>query len=209
MKIIQMSVLNPLEKLAAAFILLSIKVVLLNPPEHLQLPSEVSALIQEWDAENSLRKRRTFKVRPEAILYLCQRSSQPVEESNQGEIQEHLEANLQASSYWKEVMKPYMKKTDRKREEFYDTFFSQSTHDIPDEWSLADREKSHGRGLGKSKEVAFKQFINATFQRSTVAGIWNFNDLHKSLEYTEECINPCTIHLPLNQSRKQFEIMSA
>jgi hypothetical protein len=210
MKIIQNSVLNPLEKLASAFTLICLECLeLSSSPQKIQLPSEVSALIQEWDAENSMRKRRAFKVRPEAILYMCKRSSQPVEESNEEEIQENLEVNLLESPYWKGVMMPYMKKTDRKREEFYDIFFSQSMHDIPDEWSLADREKSHGRGLGKSKELAFKQFVNATFQRSRVAGIWNSNDLHKSLEYSKESMKPCVIYLPLKQSRKQFEIMSA
>jgi hypothetical protein len=207
---IQASTVSTIEKLAAAFTLVSIQETVLSSPDHYELPSELSLLIQEWDAENSLRKRRAFKVRPEAITYLCERSSQPVEESNECDIQEHLEETLLASFYWKGVMKPYIKKTDRKREEFYDIFFSQSMHDIPDEWSLADREKSHGRGLGKSKAVAFKQFLNATFQRSTVAGIWNSNDLHKSLEYSEEeSMKPCVIHLPLKQSRKQFEIITA
>ena len=212
-KTIQVSILTPVEKLAVAFTVLACQDqlnLLSIPLEKIQLPVELQATIQDWDAENSMRKRRVFKVRPEAITYLCARSLQPIEESNEGEIKENLEATLLASSYWKGVMKPYIKKTDRKREEFYDIFFSQSIDDIPDEWSLADREKSHGRGLGKSKAVAFKQFINATFQRSTITGIWNSKDLHRSLEYSEEeSIKPYVIHLPLKQSRKKFEIMSA
>ena len=198
---------------AAAFTFLCLDeaswVASLSPLASTTLPSEVEEAIQEWDAENSMRKRRVFKVRSEAIVYLCERSSQPVEESNEGEIQENLEASLLASPYWKSVIKSksYMK-TDRKREEFYDTFFTQSMHDIPDEWSLADREKSHGRGLGKSKELAFKHYINATFQRSMPIGIWNcYNSLgHQTIPYCEGPANQCVIHLPLNRSVKQFEI---
>ena len=210
-KTIQESVLTPLEKLATAFTVACQEEdnLVSSPLEEAQLPVELQAAIQEWDAENSIRNRRVFKVRPEAITYLCERSSQPVEESNEAEIQENLEATLLASPYWKSVMKAYMKKTDRKREEFYDIFFSQSTHDIPDEWSSQDREKSHGRGLGKSRKQAFKQFINATFQRSRITGIWNCCDWKDLEEYTsQEDINSYRIDLPLKQSRKQFEIMS-
>jgi len=211
LKIVEESVLNCIEKRAAAFTLLACQdqVNLLSRPlEEIQMPIELVAAIQEWDDENSMRKRRVFKVRPEAISYLCKRSSQPVDESNEAEIQENLEVTLLASPYWKGVMRPYIKKTDRKREEFYDTFFSQSIHDIPDEWSLVDREKSHGRGLGKSKEQAFKQFINATFQRSTVIGIWNCCDWKNLEEYSSQ-ENTYRIDLPLKQSRKQFEIILA
>ena len=203
--------LNELEKRAAAFVLVTLDDARYGnsqAPLKCIITDECRDAIQGWDAENCMRARRVYKVRYDAILYLCERSFQPVEESNESEIQDQLESTLLASSYWKNVMKPYMK-TERKREQFYDTFFSYLTHDIPDEWSLSDREKSHGRGLGKTKEQAFKQFIRSTFQRSTTLGIWNCDistlripDKETDLE---KDITKCPIQL--TPIKKIFEIL--
>lgn len=203
--------LNELEKRAAAFVLVTLDDARYRnsqAPLKCIITDECRDAIQGWDAENCMRARRVYKVRYDAILYLCERSFQPVEESNESEIQDQLESTLLASSYWKNVMKPYMK-TERKREQFYDTFFSYLTHDIPDEWSLSDREKSHGRGLGKTKEQAFKQFIRSTFQRSTTLGIWNcdISTLRIPDKETdiEKDIPKCPIQL--TPIKKVFEIL--
>ena len=220
------SQLSDVEKRAAAFTLVSLDGPYMNASliplsTNQVLPIELQEAIDTWDAEDSLRKRRVFKVRYEAILYLCQRSSQPVSESSEPEIQQDLEKSLVASSYWQQVLNTHIKPkkgeaTDRNIEEFYDTFFNYKLHDIPDEWSLADREKSHGRGLGKSDEQAKKQFIDTTVQRSTTLGLWNskvgssysmlanlnwptlYDELHGS------CFE--SLSLPITPQQKQFEI---
>ena len=136
------------------------------------LPSELIDTIASWDAEDSLRKRRAYKVRYEAITHLCARSQQPISESNESDIQDGLEKTLLASPYWHDTISKSMA-TDLKRESFYDTFFPCTLHDIPDEWSRTDREKSHGRGLGKTEDEARRHFIHATIQRSETLGLWN------------------------------------
>ena len=216
------SQLSDVEKRAAAFTLVSLDGPILNAsliPPISTLPTELVAVIESWDAEDSLRKRRVFKVRYEAITYLCDRSSQPVSESSECDIQENLEKSLVESSYWQEVLRTHMKSikgfpTDRNIEEFYDIFFSYKLHDIPDEWSLADREKSHGRGLGKTDEQAMKQFINTTVQRSTTLGLWNstISSTVPSFDWTTQyndlqlqCLD--ALQMPITPLQKQFEIL--
>lgn len=215
------SKLTPIEQRAAAFVLVSLDTVkwsatlvtLSNT-----IPTELLESIDSWDAEDSLRKRRIFNVRSEAILYLCQRSSQPVEESNESEIQNNLDETLKSSNYWQGVLKPYMKGGDWKsnalKEKFYDVFFNYKIYDIPDEWSLSDREKSHGRGLGKTDSVALKQFLHHTFQRSETLGLWDYNldtITLNSLNFTQiysDLYLPCSksLDIPLKATTKVFEI---
>jgi len=205
--------LSDVERRAAAFTLVSLDGPIMNAalvPLSRNLPIELQEAIDTWDAEDSLRKRRVFKVRYEAILYLCQRSFQPVSESSEPEIQENLEKSLLASSYWQEKLQSL---TDRAKEEFYDTFFNYKLHDIPDEWSLSDREKSHGRGLGKSHEKAREQFINTIVQRSTTLGLWNSTrTIVPSLDWTTVYTDlqvPCfeAIQTPITPVQKQFEVV--
>jgi hypothetical protein len=142
-----------------------------------QIPSELLKMIDEWDSEESMRKRRVYSIRPEAITYICERSSIPSKKSTDADIKANLESLLLQSSYWQLVLEDYMSdsawKSDRYREMFYDTYFPYAYDDIPDEWSAADREKSHGLGLGKTYTVALRQYINAILQRSQSVGIWN------------------------------------
>jgi len=174
--------LSDVEQRAAAFILVSMD------PHHwkaanvevaaMELPRELQALIDEWDSEESLRKRRVYPIRPESMLYLCGRSEQPVGESNESEIQYGILDTLKESPYWSNVLSEYMDdtnswKSDLHHEMFYGTYFPQVIDDIPDEWSAADREKSHGRGLGRfDKAVAVQRFLNVSLQRTESIGLW-------------------------------------
>lgn len=174
--------LSDVEQRAAAFILVSMD------PHHWQkanvelaamdLPRELQELVDEWDSEESLRKRRVYAIRSESMLYLCGRSEQPVGESNESEIQYELLGTLKESPYWSNVLSEYMDdtntwKSDLHHEMFYETYFPQVIDDIPDEWSLADREKSHGRGLGRSdKAAAVQRFLNVSVQRTESIGLW-------------------------------------
>lgn len=210
---IRTSVLTDVEKRAAVCGLLTLRPAIVVLPDG-TLPIELAQAIAAWDAEDSLRKRRVFKVKPEAITYSCQRSSQPVSESNELEIQDDLEKTLVSSPYWQEVLKSQMKSTkmtdkktvEREREKFYEVFFP---CDIPDEWSSADREKSHGRGLGKTDEQACNQYVHATVHGSTTLGLWNSilpSDV-SSLDWPTLYSKLHTIQLPIKSITKEFTIV--
>jgi hypothetical protein len=169
------------ERLASAFVLVSINDeiwILANSTfQQRSIPKEFKEKLDTWDSESSLRKRREFKVRPEAITYICARSTMQTSESSEYDIGNNLESTLRQSPYWQSVLEDYQVnddwKSDRYKEMFYNTYFPYAVDDIPDEWSSADREKSHGRGHGKIKAIALRQYINAIFHNSQSLGIWD------------------------------------
>ena len=169
------------ERLASAFVLVSINEEIWATANTIfqqrPIPQELKYKLDSWDSETSLRKRREFKVRPEAMTYICERSTMSTNETTEYDICENLESTLSSSPYWQSVLEDYQIneywKTERYKEMFYNTYFPYAEDDIPDEWSSADREKSHGRGHGKTNVVALRQYINAIFQNSQSLGIWD------------------------------------
>lgn len=166
------------ESLALAFILVSldeITWITSQDPVENKIPSEVSQAIAEWNSEKQIRKRRAVKPRVEALIYLTARSEQSPYDSSESEIQDGLLDALLKSEYWQRILEGFMIqgstwKSERHKELFYDTYFPQ---DIPDEWSLVDREKSHGRGLGKTLEQGRSRFIQLTLHYSKSIELWN------------------------------------
>lgn len=163
---------------AAAFVLVSLTnetlanslIPLTRPP----LASEVARAIEEWDAEESIRKRRAYKIRPEAIS-LCERATLPVRTTTKGDIEIELEKSLKISHCWQEILSDYEEdgvwKSDQYKEMFYNTYFPWLKDDIPDEWSTHDKEQSHGYGFGKTEEVVLRQSINNMLNKMNKACI--------------------------------------
>jgi hypothetical protein len=80
--------------------------------------------------------------------------------TNIEEIREPLTA-LHGSPYWDTIAAEFggwkpIYKNDASKEAFYDLYFPD---DIPDEWSAADQEKSHGRGFSVD-EAVHRQFMS-------------------------------------------------
>ena len=140
------------------------------------VPSEILSTVSEWDEENSIRKRRSLTIRPEAITYTCERSSLPMKESALIDIQYNLEDNLTKSYCWQIILDDYMEhgqwKSDTYKEMFYNTYFSYPSDDIPDEWPSKDKELSHGRGLGKTAEVALRQHLSYMLRNKSCLGAY-------------------------------------
>jgi hypothetical protein len=85
--------------------------------------------------EGNLREQRAYKI-PEGCLYGMTwrgRGGDSTEELRDLSLE-----TLKASPYWRRLCDS---------EEFWDTYFPWTSVDHPDEWSLADREKSHGGPL--------------------------------------------------------------
>jgi hypothetical protein len=141
----------------------------------------------------------------------------PTSESTDDEIMMGLEQALLESPYWSTVLTQFHTGrewiSDDKKEAFYDLYFE---HDIPDEWSLADKEKSHGRGLGRSVELGQKRFLETIFQRSKILGIWvqpntvKFDIQWNLDEFYEACYDACKDavdrHFPLEPVRRSFDL---
>ena len=140
------------------------------------LPSELSEVVEEWDSEESLKKCRRVAIRGEALLYTCQRSQVPCNQTISDDIESSLQENLYVSPCWQAILEDYQEgnawKSDRYKEMFYDTYFP-ATDDIPDEWSLKEKHISHGHGLGKSQEAALRLYINSMLRNKSCIGVWN------------------------------------
>jgi hypothetical protein len=168
-------------KLAASLVLVTIPENFLEAsiaePKVLAPPAELLNAVLDWDQEESIRKRRCFPIRPEAITYTCERSSIPVKESVLNDIQHGLEQSMKSSPCWQIILEDYMDdntkwKNDIYKEMFYDTYFPGGSDDIPDEWPSKDKELSHGRGLGKSIEVALKQYVGYMLRNKSCLGAY-------------------------------------
>jgi hypothetical protein len=115
---------------------------------------ELDEEAKEWLKERSgLRKTdRVFEI-PYMCLYgMTIRGSLSQKETTLSEIR-NIESNLLQGGWWLERLKTEYSElaTDEDRERFYDTEFPE---DIPDEWPLADQQKSHGCGAAVADGVA-------------------------------------------------------
>jgi hypothetical protein len=202
------------ENLAAAYVLVSLdEITWVSSQKALQndIPKEVQEAIDDWQSESSMRKRRALKPKPEAIMYLTSRSEQTPYVSSEPDIQLELITSLKASEYWRCILEHYMTdglvnwKSDEYKEAFYDTYFKD---DIPDEWSLSSREMSHGRGLGKTIELARARFIYHTLQRSKSLELWNskFKEIDCTMDWSNLYSRKPEIELPIKPLKKVFDI---
>ena len=183
--------------------------------------SELITGISEWDSQESIRKRRVYKIRPEAINFWCSRSSIPVSDSLLNDIECNLEICLRGSHCWKTILEDYEDngswKSDKFKEMFYNTYFPWINDDIPDEWPLKDKELSHGRGLGKKSDIGLRHFVNSALSQKSCIGFYTplriteRDTLPKTLDWDyiynsmiDECSNTLKSALPFRPIRKEF-----
>lgn len=204
------------ENLAAAYVLVSLdEVVWISSQKELEntIPKEVQEAINDWQSEKSMRKRRAIKPKSEALLYLTDRSEQTPYVSSEPDIQMGLLENLKQSEYWSCILEHYMEdgltgwKSDEHHEKFYELYFP---NDIPDEWSLESREMSHGRGLGKTIDIARTRFIHHTLQRSKSLELWNsqFKEIDCTMDWSNLYSVKPLFQLPLKPVKKNFVILT-
>ena len=215
---------DPIQRRAAAFCVACLNEERWTPTQVLLGPNafgiqlETIRLMQEWNEIDKLRSQRIFAVRPEAITHVCQRSSLSTQVSTEEDIMETLETTLWESPYWNEIMKEYVLELEdgfswassSHKEAFYDTYFTYPG-DIPDEWSIADRAKSHGRGLGKSELVAKRQYLcSGTVRNTKTLSFWEplvfkeDDDLIFDVSLYDTFPGLCTFEFPLKPIRKEF-----
>lgn len=195
----------------------------LEPLNLTKVPSEIQSMVDDLDSELSLKRRRAFKIRPESMVG-CARTVLSTNQSNFKDIELDLEENLKRSPCWQLILEEYMEpdytwKSDFYKEMFYNSYFPHCVDDIPDEWSLKDKEQSHGRGLGKTAQLATYQYINNMLRNKTCIGVYSsiqhvisspLNSLDWDSIYDElhaECKAHLEAKMPMQPSKKVFELM--
>jgi hypothetical protein len=149
-------------------------------------------LVDEWSSLEGRRERRIFAIRAEACFIGTKRGEMSRDTSNLGEIREPLTA-LHGSPYWDTIAEEFggwkpIYKQDASKEAFYELYFPD---DIPDEWSLADQEKSHGRGFFIEEDREARHRMNL-YGKSPSLGL---------VSWTHEAIQ-CGIDLSLYETRQ-------
>ena len=151
--------------------------------------SEVEAARAEWEPLIGRRARRQYPIPHECLYWLTERGSKTVYETSEKLLRGSLERpeKLWGSTYWDSVADTVggweaVREEPEVRMAFYDQYFPDDT---PDEWSTAEREKSHGRGAVQPGAVpSAERFLRSWFGKLPSAVIWNgFDDACKGLAH--------------------------
>jgi hypothetical protein len=127
--------------------------------------------IAEWDKECGRITHRRYTI-PVRCLYGKTRRGTMKWTTTTVKYLGQLEEGIKECPFWQEAMSEYVTthgvwKSDDMREAFYDRHFPD---DIPDEWSKAEKNKSHGDGvLGPNEPITL-----AKWSRCFFAGVSRF-----------------------------------
>jgi hypothetical protein len=143
-----------------------------------ELLKEVTDALKEWQPLLGRRLRRIYKIPSGALYWMCERGrTVSVYDTNIKELIGRVEKSsaLWGSKFWDTVAGELggwsaIKTNDSIRETFYDTYFPD---DIPDEWSVADQEKSHGAGpLQRGTTAEAGRALQSLFGRFPSSVLW-------------------------------------
>jgi hypothetical protein len=136
-------------------------------PLKLELASEIQESLESWEELEGRRSRRVYKIRPEAITWGTIRGACSHTKKNLSQLRTPLAA-MAGSPFWESVAEEIggwsvINDDDDVKESFFEVYFPD---DIPDEWSAADQEKSHGYGLafeGANQEEKYFRGLLGSF----------------------------------------------
>lgn len=124
--------------------------------------------IEEWKKLDGRKSRRIYTI-PTACLYgRTHRGNMKWSQHNLVQLY-HVEPYLVGCPFWEEALSSHATITNEKicwiyekdREAFYQAYFPD---DIPDEWSLVEKKKSHGDGvLGPTDKVTLARYARIHF----------------------------------------------
>lgn len=121
-------------------------------------PAWVDERLAEWSTL-SPRKRRVYRIPWECLYGETERGRLRTNETTDSELTTNFETALADSPFGAPPLE------DEAREAYFDTHFPD---DIPDEWSRADREKSHGSGsLMKTESFDDAKYMRRWFTRAS------------------------------------------
>ena len=136
-------------------------------------PRTDPTILNQWNerAAMPMRYRRILSVPTECLYSYTHRGSLKTNQTTDADLRHNLERVLSSSNFWAEFQ-PDIADSGLRREQFYDAYFPT---DIPDEWSLADRAKSHGHGVVPNQPHDSSVILKRTlrlFHRVPSKGIW-------------------------------------
>jgi hypothetical protein len=154
------------------------------------LPGTIETRLQttlcEWESECGRKQHRRYSI-PSACLYgRCRRGRMKWSESTVPYLGA-LEKGFIGCPFWEEAIAEYQHhdtwSSDDAREAFYDRYL---VDDVPDEWTKAEKQKSHGDGLLGPTQTNRLAVYSRRFGMSRL--VWNTSPLVQTfLEKKDGC----------------------
>ena len=109
-----------------------------------------------WNTLLGQKARRIYPIPPECLAWNTERGPMSRQTSSESDLMLGLEAALEGAPWWDELRADAVEQAEGDKDEarmlVYDTAFPD---DIPDEWSAAERAKSHGPGVQQTSAERF------------------------------------------------------
>lgn len=127
-------------------------------------PARYAHTWAEYDKLRGRRKARVYAIPVDALHSETTRGSMPSRYTNIDEVREPMPLLPEACAYWRAALREYgahedpatgalMFPTDDSLESFADHLFPDN---VPDEWSAADQQKSHGCGYAETAAQPYR-----------------------------------------------------
>jgi len=145
-----------------------------EPTNYLKSHTEFLEDVKLWKSLITKRKRRIYAIPKECLYGRAYRGTMTYYENNDEELHEP-KYLLENQAIYHSIVEKYTSYEIFYDEDDYCTFMDwYFPDDIPDEWSLADREKSHGIGVNqKSDKPNLRRYFNRWVDLRTDCKIWN------------------------------------
>lgn len=140
-------------------------------PLTLTVSSDCNDLLKEWTDLYGRRRRRIYQIPYECLYKVTKRGLQSNKVSTLDELYTLSDASLLGCPFWNRIIEeeaPWL--DDDRKMDFYDLYFPD---DIPDEWSRADQEKSHGWGSLINAEVPnWQKYWKRWYRDMKARAVW-------------------------------------
>ena len=145
-----------------------------EPTNYLKSYNDYIKEITLWKSLTTRRKRRIYPIPRECLYGRTYRGTTTYQQNNEEELYEP-QYILQNQSIYNAIIEKYSSYEMFYYEDDYDTFMDwYFPDDIPDEWSLADKEKSHGIGVNQKGDTPnLRRYFNRWVDLKTDCKIWN------------------------------------
>jgi hypothetical protein len=148
-------------------------------PLSCQLTPSLVAAIHEWKEGKGRRASRIYPIPRESLYNSTKRGLLSNKETTLERLYTVSEESLAGCPFWDRVLEeeiPWL--DDDRKEAFYDQYFPD---DIPDEWSKADQEKSHGYGCLINQEVPnYQKYVDRWYRDLPTRAYWcNNRDMQR------------------------------
>ena len=135
----------------------------INSSSYKPVPSDLSLYLEYWNSVYGRRSGRVYSLPNECFYGKTKRGTMKKDETNIQELYDPISL-IQNQTIYKKILDVFetfkaFQDDSAQYEAFFNYYFSD---DIPDEWSLEDKQRSHGNGvLEKDERPSLEKYISS------------------------------------------------